>query len=416
MSVMAGLASNSIDAVATDPPYGLGHAGHEWSQPGFDGARDGEPASGRFGRSDAVVAGRYDRTITGQRRFQEWCETWATQALRVLRPGGHLLAFSSPQSYHRLAAGVEDAGFEVRGQIAWLFSEGFPKALNVAKAFDRAAGVDVDDAGWEPQTAEAARWAGWHTALKPAHEPIVIARKPLAARNVPANLRAHGVGALNIDGARIPLVGGERLHDFARTHDGCTFVPHPAGRFPADVILSPAAAEQLDTATGVLVSGANPTRRTSAKSTGRVYGRFDGQQACAPVRGRDVGGGSRFYYCARAAPGERDAGCEEWGGNPHPTPKPIALMSYLIGLVTPPGGTVLDMFAGSGSTGIAAILGGFVFIGGEREPMPQMPRRPYVEVARARLRYWQHHPEGPVYPPSTAPPAAQATLFAASDL
>lgn len=408
--VMQGLAADSVDAVICDPPYGIGPSGHEWEQEGFRGRADGTPASGRFGRSAAVVAGRYDRSLHGNRLFQAWCETWACEALRVLKPGGYMLAFGAPTTSHRLACGIEDAGFEKRGEIIWLFGEGWPKGKNIAMAFDRAAGIDVKRKDWQPTSPEAKAWTGWHTGLKPGHETIVIARKPLAVRSVTRNITLHGTGAMNVDAVRVPLDAGDDLHVIARNADGgLLYTPHSGGRFPADVILDPAAADELNGQSGVLRSGANPTRRNSPKFQG-VYGAFDGQLECEPARGVDIGGAARFYYCSRAAADERDAGCEQWGGNPHPTPKPISLLRWLVRLITPERGVVLDMFGGSGTTGCAAVLEQRGFIGIDREPCAPA-YRPWVHVMRARIGYWEQHPEGPAYQPRPRPLDEQAPLF-----
>ena len=399
---MRELPEASVDAVITDPPYGIGFDGHEWDQPGLQGKRNGEPASGRFGRSAAIVAGRYDHTMAGNRLFQLWCQQWATEALRILKPGGHLLAFSSPRTYHRLGVGVEDAGLEIRGKLNWLFGEGFPKALNVAKAFDRAAGYDTGT-GWEPVTDEAKAWVGWQTHLKPGHEPIVLARKPLDQPNVPTNLLAHGVGALHVDACRIPVAAGDKRHDFRRGDSPVAYQPHDRGRFPADVVVDHLAAGELDDQSGVLVSGANPRRRGSDKFRS-VYGDFAGQEECEPTRGTDVGGASRFYYCAKTSHLERHAGCEDLGGNIHPTPKPIDLMRWLVRLVTGPAAVVVDPFCGSGGTGIACVLEGREFIGIERE-------RDYIAIAEARIAHWQQRPEGPRYAPRPPAPADQLDLL-----
>jgi DNA modification methylase len=408
IAVMATLAEASVDAVVADPPYGIGFMGHEWDQALHKGKRNGNPASGRFGRSPAIVAGRYDNTLAGNRIFAAWCEEWARECLRVLKPGGHLLAFGSTRTYHRLASGVEEAGFEIRGQIDWLFGEGFPKALNIAKALDKAAGIDTRSTRWTPTTDEAKAWIGWQTHLKPGHEPIAVARKPAAVRSVARNVVEHGTGALNIGACRIPVAAGDEMHGFNRGYDDHPFVPHDDGRFPADVILDHLAAGELDDQSGPLTSGANPTRRGTDKFR-QIYGNFAGQRECHAARGADVGGASRFYYCAKTGHVERHAGCDAFGGNPHPTPKPIDLMRWLVRLVAPPGAVVLDPFAGSGSTGIASVLEGFDFIGIEREPL-EAEGLPYVDVARARIAYWEARPEGPSYPPRRRPPDDQVTL------
>lgn len=436
VEAMRELEESSIDCVVTDPPYGIGFMGHEWDQPGEHGPvterdeaeRQGgkvrrsqpQPASGnghardrranrdgvKFGgalgkdhttgreRGGAMHAGRYDLSPTANRRFQAWTEAWAIEALRVLKPGGHLVSFASTRTNHCHVSGLEDAGFEIRDSLAWLFGGGFPKSLNLSGEHE-----------------------GWGTALRPAHEPITLARRPFAT-TVAANVAAYGTGALHIDAARIP-VGDEdyaRNHSGDRGHAGTRAMEdrgatdlrmgggsaHDAGRWPANVVLDETAAELVDEQSGVLTSGANPTRRSSDKFRD-TYGEFKGQEECVPARGQDVGGASRFFYCAKASRKERDEGLQHLTAaalrkdshdlgslhprdmplvrNQHPTVKPVELMRWLVRLVAPPGGIVLDPFTGSGTTGIAAALEDRDFIGIEREPE-------YVAIAEARIRYW----------------------------
>lgn len=410
---MAAMAPESVDAVVCDPPYGIGFMGHEWDQPGEHGAtrrmgktapyaqdrRDpGVHAAGPDAaaarstlrderqrgerdhtktrdRSSSMQAGHYDLSATANRRFQAWCEAWAREALRVLKPGGHMLVCGGTRTYHRMAAGIEDAGFEIRDCLVWLYGSGFPKSLDVGKAMLTA-----------PATPEAERWDGWGTALKPAHEPIVVARKPLAG-TVAANVWEHGTGALNVDGCRVDVADDAyaRNHSGDRGHGGTRSIKErgstdlrpgggsaSTGRWPANVVLDEEAADQLDAQMGELVSGANPTRRGGDKFR-TAYGDFEGQRECEPARGVDRGGASRFFYVAKASRSERGA------GNSHPTVKPVALMEWLVRLVTPPGGLVLDPFTGSGTTGIAALREGFAFVGIEREAA-------YVDIARGRIR------------------------------
>ncbi len=407
IAVMRALPKASIDAIVTDPPYGLGFMGQGWDT--FDpttlakrvGVRDGNgpPSDVRDGRSKgrtssafanpAGEAGACDVSLRGSRAFQAWCEDWAREALRTLRPGGYLLAFGGSRTYHRLVTGIEDAGFEVRDSLQWLFGSGFPKSLNVGH--------------------------GRGTALKPGHEPILLARAPLRG-TVAANLDAHGTGALNIDACRIAPTETD------------------LGRWPSNVLLDEAAAVVLDEQSGQLLSGANPTRRSSDKFRD-VYGDFTGQAECVPARGTDLGGASRFFYCAKASRGERDAGLSDFPldpaaatmsptstvqrgrtgsrrvddreyvptprANQHPTVKPIALMRWLVRLVTPPGGVVLDPFTGSGTTGVAAVLEDVEFIGIEREAS-------YASIARARIAHWKRTPWIPA--PAAAALDGQVTL------
>jgi site-specific DNA-methyltransferase (adenine-specific) len=304
LSVLAKLPENSVDAICVDPPYGIAFHGESW-----DGAdiyrvrsQDGE----RLSRGEA---------------FERWTQEWAAECHRVLTPGGHMLAFGSPKTFHRLVAGVEDSGLEIRDLLLWLYA-GVPKARRLP--------------------------GGLSTALKPAHEPIVLARKPLDG-TTPSNLEEWGTGALNIDTARI----GE------------------AGYWPANIMLSHA-------------PGCTETRCT----TGCPAGLLD--SARPDLRP------SRLFFCGKASKREREAGCGELPlqndllysrptvrlrRNIHPTVKPMGLMRHLVKLITPPGGLVLDLFAGSASTGIGAVLEGRRFLGLEREAA-------YVDIACARLTHW----------------------------
>jgi DNA modification methylase len=345
LDVLKALPDNSVDAIVTDPPYGLSFMGKKW-----------------------------DYDVPSE-------DVWR-ECLRVLKPGGHLLAFAGTRTQHRMAVRIEDAGFEIRDMIAWLYGSGFPKSLDVSKAIDKAAGAEREVIGiredfaarankkrvgvsWAdnslkdgsfsnpadigvltaPATAAARKWQGWGTALKPAMEPITVARKPLMG-TVAENVLAHGTGAINVDGCRVNSGGTHssaksaglgRGHGQHKGHGryngvgGVVIPPHPKGRWPANVI-------------------------------------HDGSEEPVAL----LGDAARFFYCAKAAKKDRGR------GNNHPTVKPTDLMRYLVRLVTPPGGVVLDPFMGSGSTGKAAVLEGFGFIGIEREEQ-------YVEIARARI-------------------------------
>lgn len=410
LQALAEMDEASVDAIVTDPPYELGFMGKAWDAAG--------------------VAYSVD--------------LWRN-ALRVLKPGGHLLAFGGTRTYHRLTCAIEDAGFEIRDCLAWMYATGFPKSLNVGKAIDKANGtVKVIGEGRAGKTAlgqssdwnktndphryditeansEAAKqWEGWGTALKPAHEPIVLARKPLTG-TVAANVQEHGTGALNIDGCRIgfsseadreestaknqhedfgtpPMTGNTTYGDYSmvkpKNYD-------PPGRWPANVVLDEAAGEILDEQSGI----SSGTERRGFPG-GKTFGGGEMKAAEGQWFG-DTGGASRFFYCAKTSKAERNAGLDGFApkkqddsrkeGNPggdnprnrgvhkvanhHPTVKPIDLMRWLVRLVTPPSGIVLDPFLGSGTTGIAAHLEGFDFVGIEREPE-------YAEIARARLAHW----------------------------
>jgi site-specific DNA-methyltransferase (adenine-specific) len=350
---------NSVDAVITDPPYELGFMGKQWDGSGI----------------------AFD------------VELWR-ECLRVLKPGGHLLAFGGSRTWHRMACAIEDAGFELRDSIAWLYGSGFPKSLDVSKAIDKAAGAERTEGAREwsggqrragvmgenlgtqtltkfdkPATDAAKRWEGWGTALKPSFEPIIVARKPLSG-TVAANVLEHGTGALNIGACRVQM--SQEDADFIRKtarpnsagmqHRGQvmnrpptpTVNVHDGGRWPTNVVLDEHQAAELDAQSGTLKSGANPTRRGSDKFR-NAYGDFSGQTECVAHRGADEGGASRFFptfrYEAKASTEERPA----VDGVAHPTVKPLDLMRWLVRLVTPPGGVVLEPFAGSGTTAEACI-------------------------------------------------------------
>ena len=318
LEVLRSMPDCSVDSIVTDPPYGLSFMGKKWD---------------------------YDVPSV---------DVWV-ECFRVLKPGGHLLAFAGTRTQHRMAVRIEDAGFEIRDMIAWVYGSGFPKSLDVSKAIDKAAGHWRGRAGevaskngamsggnyartpkGDPITDAAKQWQGWGTALKPALEPITVARKPLVG-TVAENVLQHGTGAINVDGGRVE-----------------------GGRWPANFI-------------------------------------HDGSEEATDL----LKDSARFFYCAKASKADRDAGCEGLaakarptmgsgiGGQPnqqiannknaHPTVKPTDLMRYLCRLVTPPNGIVLDPFNGSGSTGCAAVLEGFQYIGIEREAE-------YIAISEKRIQ------------------------------
>lgn len=366
-TILASLPDASVDAVVTDPPYELGFMGKKWDGTGI----------------------AYDVAM------------WA-EVLRVLKPGGHLLSFGGTRTWHRMACAVEDAGFEMRDSIAWLYGSGFPKSLDVGKAINKAAGAERErsavgatacpdfpaDCGGHPSangslgggvmrhafptapaTPDAAKWDGWGTALKPAHEPIVVARKPFAG-TVAANVVAHGTGALNIDACRIGTSGatkavkrtGIRFAIGETTGARNQIEAVDLGRWPANVVLDDTTAAILDEQSGTLTTGAMNGNRNAPKFGGAAAstysgGTFTGEEKARPG---DSGGASRFFYCAKAPTKERPRHDD---GTAHPTVKPLTLMRWLVRLVTPPGGTVLDPFTGSGTTLEAALLEGFHAIG-----------------------------------------------------
>lgn len=359
---------NSMDSIVTDPPYGLSFMGKRWD---------------------------YDVPTV---------EIWK-ECLRVLKPGGHLLAFGGTRTYHRLVVAIEDAGFEIRDQIQWIYGQGFPKSQDISKAIDKAAGAErevtregntkapeyagkFDNASSDtrerrdtPTTPDAQKWNGWGTALKPANEPICLARKPLSESTIAKNVLKHGTGGLNIDTSRCGLEGfgaggGSKVgsgkgvaENASNIETNAKVMPaNPLGRFPSNVIFDEDAAQVLDEQSGFTKSTA-----TSTGFTGNDTDEFfKGKKNCVTVRHNDSGGASRFFYVAKASKSDRGA------DNTHPTVKPIKLMEYLIKLVTPEGGTVLDPFMGSGTTGVAALRNGFQFRGIEREES-------YFYISQARL-------------------------------
>ena len=364
----------SVHAVVTDPPYGINFMGKAWDAPG---GMLGQMATGDEQRGAYAYGGSPSRGYADNDNaaFGAWCETWLTECLRVLKPGGHLLAFGGTRTWHRLAVAVEDAGFEIRDSMAWLYGSGFPKSLDVSKAIDRAAGalaheskrfivagqtgklINPPTKGYvppAPATDAAKQWQGWGTALKPAFEPIVVARKPLTG-TVAANVLEHGTGALNVDGCRIGSDEDTRRN--ARGGDNGlggtgTFqirerraedMPETSGRWPANVILDEHTAAIVDEQSGVSTSGAAGLKGSS--------GFADGYSGEYSVPYGDTGGASRFFYAAKAPSEERPTG----NGTAHPTVKPLDLMRWLVRLVTPPGGIVLEPFAGSGTTVEACI-------------------------------------------------------------
>jgi site-specific DNA-methyltransferase (adenine-specific) len=382
LEVMRTLPDASVDAVVTDPPYGLAFMGKRWD---------------------------YDVPTT---------EVWA-ECLRVLKPGGHLLAFAGTRTQHRMAVRIEDAGFEIRDMIAWVYGSGFPKSLDVSKAIDRAAGAEREVVGSRkltgtarikgqaaygatsgrseeayrdgseisdtlsitaPATPEARQWTGWGTALKPALEPITMARKPLEG-TVAANVLAHGTGGINVDGCRVEgqwstwkkkdgTVSEQNQDSHAIYGQGMGDVrnpEHPSSRWPANLIH-----DGSDEVVGLFPSphGAGKARQSAEGTHSGPSGMFGiGEPA---MRFGDSGSAARFFYTAKASRDDRS------DGNTHPTVKPTDLMRYLCRLVTPPGGVVLDPFMGSGSTGKAAMLEGFCFIGIEREAA-------YHAIAKRRI-------------------------------
>lgn len=415
--VLRTLDSASVDAVVTDPPYELGFMGRSWDSSGI----------------------AYD------------VDMWQ-ECMRVLKPGGHILAFGGSRTWHRLAVAIEDAGFDVRDSIAWIYGQGFPKSLDVSKAIDShlgatrekvrvpaskvnnpkavGSGRDGMDGGTrpfieaamaagyhemdgdQPVTPEAQQWAGWGTALKPSFEPIVVGRKPITVGSVAANVLAHGTGALNVDGCRVGVAGGttsdgapnRKNRVYGEGMGGAPAIPLDAGRWPTNVVLDESQAVELDKQSGNLTSGtlaAHHARAPKGAGILGAYGSAEGERGYG-----DSGGASRFFpvfrYEAKASTKERPtlgngpglgiaaskcakcgkqnlsgSRCQcpepEWvpsGGEvtAHPTVKPLDLMRWLVRLVTPGGGLVLDPFAGSGTTAEACIIEGMRCVTIEKDP------------------------------------------------
>ncbi|MBX6510522.1 site-specific DNA-methyltransferase [Pseudomonas syringae pv. tomato] len=396
LEVLRGLPASSIDSVVTDPPYGIRFMGKSWdgqdiedraayraSMPSHAGACG--PNGGH--RSVAAEAGKYDLTPAGMRAFQAFTLEWATEALRVLKPGGHLLSFAAARTYHHMAVGIEMAGFEIRDQIMWVFGSGFPKSHNLKG--DR---------------------AGWGTALKPAHEPICMARKPFTG-TVAANVEQHGTGAINIDACRIDPTGESRQRTGEASQDkryaesgGTNFAARPGvrggdplGRWPANLIHD---GSDVVRAAFPSAKGQQGDLKSHGACRQSPNGIFGGMRPALDhaARVESDESAARFFYCAKTTRADRHEGLIDPGpqfkqgttlrkvqvtetkGNNHPTVKPTELMAYLLRLVTPSGGKTLDPFMGSGSTGKAAVLEGFDFIGIEQEAA-------YMAIAEARISY-----------------------------
>jgi site-specific DNA-methyltransferase (adenine-specific) len=359
LKVMRELPDNCIDSVVTDPPYGLAFMNKKWD---------------------------YDVPSV---------EIWA-ECLRVLKPGGHLLAFAGTRTQHRMAVRIEDAGFEIRDMIAWVYSSGFPKSHDVSKAFDREAGIlkpefkafnyagrshnekisstnnSKDYVPPEPVSDEAQEWKGWGTALKPAMEPITMARKPFKGTIV-ENVRAHGTGALNIDATRVPMdaddfaklsAGVEKIRERGGKMEG-SWANHsdlsganpanPLGRWGANFI--------HDGSQGVLDLFPDAKGGSWVQTDGARHFNNNGANTSPKHLGTDnsTGSAARFFYCSKASKRDKCDVIE----NTHPTVKPTDLMRYLIRMVTKKDGIVLDPFMGSGTTGKASMLEGMRFIGCE---------------------------------------------------
>lgn len=380
LNVLKTLDDNSIDSCVTDPPYGLSFMGKSWD---------------------------YDVP-----EVEIWKEVY-----RVLKPGAHLLAFFGSRTYHRGVVKIEDAGFEIRDQIMWIYGSGFPKSHNIGKAIDKEAGAKRKVIGTkkthdirnnnllearenknlgqmmyeytEPATEEAKQWEGWGTALKPAHEPIVVARKPIT-QTVAKNVLEYGTGVLNIDDCRVQFsenddnrIGKNYKHNasadyvVAENKDNSkgvnTELYKSNGRWPANVIH-----DGSDEVVSQFPNTGSGNNKQPYSYAGKVYDNkdtsmFNGDKPQAPSNYNDTGSAARFFYCAKASKSDRES------NNNHPTVKPTDLMKYLCRLITPKNGIVLDPFMGSGSTGKAAISEGFKFVGIEMN-------KEYFEIAKERVK------------------------------
>jgi len=398
---MKEMSSNSIDCIVTDPPYEIGFMNKSFDKTGIS------------------------------HNIEMWNE-----CLRVLKPGGYLLSFSATRTYHRMVCAIEDAGFEVRDCLMWIYGSGFPKSHNVGLGIDKhfghsnrgraiptastyqasdvkeknkLTGNKVDD--YVGKTDLGKKYSGYGTALKPAYEPIVMCRKPFKG-TVAENVISYGTGAINIDACRVPCddktkfpVGDYstdttvgKIRNNIRTEDANT-----DGRFPANVIHD--GSEEVvslfpNTKSGKMTSKHN---RHTDESPNGIYGKFDVNHPLSETYG-DEGSAARFFYCAKANKKDRNEGCESLeekqyssdgrealnetayqrnksvAKNHHPTVKPTELMRYLVRMVCPEGGTVLDPFNGSGSTGKAAILEGFNYIGIDMDES-------YIEISKARIEH-----------------------------
>jgi site-specific DNA-methyltransferase (adenine-specific) len=472
------LEDNSVDSVVTDPPYHLTSIVKRFGKQGSAPAQYG--TDGAYARAAKGFMGK--EWDGGDIAFRP--DVWE-ECYRVLKPGGHLLAFSHSRTYHRMGVAVEDAGFEIRDQILWVYGSGFPKSHNVGNSIDklngagnrghaissgnrfhattgkpRPNGEKLDK--YEARTEEGKGWEGWGTALKPAHEPIVMARKPLSEKSVARNVLEWGTGAINIDECRVGTEKVSAHHAPKGTFAGGEYdrgsskeYYETEGRFPANIIFectcenpqtkpAPKSGHWPKGKTkgfGEFGGGESSYEGAGPKESGNMIihtdpncpcyqldeqsGNIKGGKPMPPFQGKpkndinftsgvkeinrigynDTGGASRFFYCPKASKKDRNEGCENLedksvsintphnskdleeryamtSKNNHPTVKPTDLMTYLVRLVTPKGGLVLDPFMGSGSTGKAAVREGFDFIGIEREDE-------YMEIAKTRIEHEQ---------------------------
>lgn len=413
---MQTMPENSVDSIVTDPPYGLSFMNKEWDSFGTDTRQVGDEhfwvPDNPYGRSNVRYGWNQNKAKLrdSMEMFQFAMTPIFEEALRVAKPGAHLLCFGGTRTFHRMACAIEDAGWEIRDCIMWVYGSGFPKSMDVAKAIDKASGyvgevigertVDVGmqgghmHAGRKSQrqqqvrslSDQAKKWEGWGTCLKPAWEPIIVARKPLDG-TVANNVLKWGVGAMNIDACRVGIaedddVFAKNPHTHSKGKDSGIYGRYKEadgnwsgakGRFPANLVHDGSQMVlDLFPDTGRSSGGGMHTRGTAGAESTNVYGSYSGGVATKSVGMGDSGSAARFFYCAKASKKDRGE------GNNHPTVKPTELMKWLVQLVTPEGGVVLDPFAGSGTTLVAAKMLGRDCIGIEREPE-------YVEIIKRRL-------------------------------
>lgn len=416
IEIMKRLKDNSVHSIITDPPYNLFFMGKEWDN------------------------------IGSSKEFQKWVKNWAKEAIRVLKPGGHLLSFCGTRQYHRMVCGIEDAGFEIRDTVAWVYGSGFPKSLDISKQIDKIKGKKGKVIGKyktpegnqelttynnfrdksknkqerrspdiiEPSSIKAKQYKGFGTALKPGMELIVVARKPISEGNVAKNVLKHGTGGLNIDECRVPTkdnldckVNGDEK---SKAGNGKTFGkmkrvaynPSDLGRWPANFIHD-GGEEVLEYFPSSKQNNSGPYLYKDKNYN--VKGFIENIKPNSPSNFGDGGSAARFFYCAKVSKKERNDGLdnfklekskgkfnkgngtgERFDGNKiaeyknnHPTVKPIDLMKYLVRLITPKKGKVLDPFLGSGSTGVAALIENFKFIGIELD-------KDYFKIAKERIK------------------------------
>lgn len=412
IDILKTYSDNYFDAVVTDPPYGLGK----------------EPNAAEL-MKDWVEFGYHEIKGTGF-MGKEWDAfvpqpVFWNEVYRILKPGGHVLSFFGTRTYDWGVMSMRFAGFEVRDCIQWLYGSGFPKSHNIGKALDKLKGAEREvigvstngmsdnamkpNKGWNannmgknikitsPATEDAKQWDGWGSALKPSNEPIVLARKPLEkGLSIAENILKWGVGGINIDASRIgtneiinfvgkrgfAVSAGQKLNDNGTHFANDNFEQHLQGRFPANIILDEIAAEILDEQSGISKSSKSARLYINDTEGRSVKNGASGFRDPNSTYG-DKGGASRFFYVAKASKSERNKGLEK---NFHPTVKPIKLMQYLVKMITPPNGIVLDPFCGSGTTGVACKIEGLDFVGMEQDPE-------YYKIAQSRINNYIESPD-----------------------